>query len=426
MSDDSANALGASSRLNSDFWKLWVGQTVSSLGSSFTLFALPLLIFKLSNSAINLSLSTVAGFLPYLLFGLIIGAWVDRLNRRRLMIFIDLARGVIIAFIPLMFALNLLSVWWIYGVAFVISTISIGFNASQFAAIPKLVRREDIAVANGRMQASFSAAGVIGPILAGLLVAVMPLVAVLLFDALSFFISALSLALIKTSFNGSSAQGRKETTIRQDIAEGLRYVLNQPVLRAIAIMTALVNLVITTVSTQLVLFAKHQFQASDTQVSLFYTASAVGVVLLSLATGFLRKRWSFGTVALGALMLDGVLIVLVSLTPPYWLALLFWLLIAGFGALFNINASSLRQVIAPDHMLGRVMTIATVVAWSAVPLGTLIGGIVIQQVKNVGLVYGVIGTVIFLIACAFSFSAVGRAKRYLPEEKPSLAQASTD
>jgi predicted MFS family arabinose efflux permease len=217
-------------------------------------------------------------------------------------------------------------------------------------------------------------------------VAVLPLVSVLLFDALSFLVSALSLTLIKTSFNGSSARGQKQTTVRQDIAEGLHYVLNQPVLRAIAVMMALVNLVVTTASTQLVLFAKHQFQASDTQVSLFYAAAGIGIVLLSLTTGFLRKRWSFSIVALGALMLDGLLIVVLSLTRLYWSALLLWLLIAGLGALFNINAGSLRQAIAPDHLLGRVMTIATVLAWSAIPLGTLIGGIVIEQVKNVALV----------------------------------------
>ncbi|HEX7736712.1 MAG TPA: hypothetical protein VF458_17835 [Ktedonobacteraceae bacterium] len=94
-----------------------------------------------------------------------------------------------------------------------------------------------------------AAASVLGPILAGLLVAVLPLTSVLFFDALSFVISALSLMLIKTSFNGSSARGQKQSTVRQDIAEGLRYVLNQPVLRAIAVMMALVNFVVTTVTT---------------------------------------------------------------------------------------------------------------------------------------------------------------------------------
>ncbi|HEX7736711.1 MAG TPA: hypothetical protein VF458_17830 [Ktedonobacteraceae bacterium] len=158
-------------------------------------------------------------------------------------------------------------------------------------------------------------------------------------------------------------------------------------------------------------------------MSLLYAAAGAGIVLLSLSTDFLRKRWSFSAVALSALMLDGLMIVVLSLTRWYWSALLLWLLIAGLGALFNINAGSLRQMIASDHMLGRVMNIATVLAWSAIPLGTLIGGIAVQQTKNLALVYGIIGGLIFLIAFSFSFSAVGRARCYLAEATPSLAQA---
>src|SRR5436305_8536156 len=87
----------AEARLSVDFWKFWTGQAISALGDSFSGFALPLLIFKLTNSGLNLALSTAAYMLPYLLFGLVIGAWVDRLDRKRLMIFVDLGRAALIA-----------------------------------------------------------------------------------------------------------------------------------------------------------------------------------------------------------------------------------------------------------------------------------------------------------------------------------------
>src|SRR2546421_2125772 len=375
------------SRLNVDFWKFWAGQTISNLGSSFTLFALPLLIFKLTGSALNLGLATMVNLLPYLLFGLLIGAWVDRVNRKQLMIITDVARMLIIASIPLLAAVNLLSIWWIYAVAFISSTLSIGFNAAQFAAIPSLVNRDDLVTANGRIQASYSAASVIGPLLAGLLLAVIPITTILLFDAASFLISAASLALIKTSFNSRTNEEQKQTSIRRDIVEGLRYVLGHPVLRSISLMMALVNLVSTTVNTQLVLFAKSQLSASDTQIGLLYSAGSAGVVVLSLAAGFLRKRWSFSTMGLGALMLNGLLTVILALMHWYWVALSLWALISGLFILFNINTSSLRQAIVPDHLLGRVMTIAAVVAWSPIPLGALIGGLIIEQIRNVALVY---------------------------------------
>src|ERR671934_1906267 len=89
------------SRLSPDFWRFWTGQTISQLGSSFTQFATPLLIFKLTHSAVNLGIALAANFVPYLLFGLIIGAWVDRLDRKRLMIAVDLLRAAVIALIPL-------------------------------------------------------------------------------------------------------------------------------------------------------------------------------------------------------------------------------------------------------------------------------------------------------------------------------------
>lgn len=409
------------SRLSSDFWKFWTGQTISNLGSSITFFALPLLIFKLTGSALNLALATTATFLPYLLFGLVIGAWVDRVNRRRLMIVTDLVRTLIITSVPLLAALNLLSVWWIYAVAFVGSTLSIAFNTAQFAAIPSLVNRDNLVTANGRIQASYSAATVLGPLLAGLLLAVIPITSILLFDALSFLVSAWSLALIRTSFNPSTDKEQKQASLHRDIVEGLRHVLSHPLLRAISLMMALVNLVATTANAQVVLFAKHQLQASDTQVGLLYSAGSVGIVVLSLAAGPLRKRWSFSIVALGALMLDGLLTVLLALMRWYWAAVPLWALISGLGILFNINTNSLRQAIVPNYLLGRVMTIATVLAWSAIPLGTVIGGVVIERVKNVALVYGAVGALIFLISLSFSFTALGHAERYLPQAEISQA-----
>ena len=100
-----------------DFGRFWLGQTISNLGSSFTFFALPLLVFKLTGSPLNLGLTTAFEFVPYLLFGLVIGAWVDRVDRRRLMIATDLARAAVIATIPALAAADALSVGWVYAVA---------------------------------------------------------------------------------------------------------------------------------------------------------------------------------------------------------------------------------------------------------------------------------------------------------------------
>jgi MFS family permease len=408
-------------RLSRDFWIFWTGQAVSNLGSSFTALALPLLVFKLTGSAVNLALSSAAEFLPYLLFGLIIGAWVDRTDRKRLMIRASVGQALVIASIPILAALGHLAMWWIYVMGFVASTLGICFTSAEFAAIPSLVSQDDLVTANGRIQASYQAVSIIGPLLAGLLAAVMPIERVLYVDAASFLLSAGSLLLIRAGFN--AVERRAPTSLRRDIAEGLRYVLGHPVLRNISLMMAMVNFVSATIGAQLVLFAKHHLSANNAQIGLLYSAGSAGIIVLSLAAGPLRKRFPFSKVALSALMIDGACIVGLALVGWYPAALALWALKSGFGILFNINTGSLRQAIVPNHMLGRVISIAGVLAWSAIPVGTMLGGWAIERTGNVALIYGAIGALTMLIPFCFFFTPLGHAEQYLPAAEETLAPA---
>jgi MFS family permease len=411
-------------RLGSDFARFWAGQTISQLGTSFTLFALPLLVFKLTGSAVNLAITTASEMLPYLLFGLFIGAYADRVNRKRMMIMVDVARAAVIATIPLLAIAGHLTVWWIYGAGFVGTTLTIFFESGQFAAIPSLVVTGDLVSANGKIQASYSAAAIAGPLIAGLLVGLgLHIYDVIWIDAGSFIVSAIALASIGKSFNAEEA--RERTTIRADVKEGLTYVLKHPVLRNISMMMAIINLLSITVFAQIVLFSKTRLAATDTQVALIFAAGSLGVVVLALFAGPLRKRYAFSTVALGALILDGLTIVALAFTRNIWVALPLWAFGSGLGILFNINTGSLRQALVPSHMLGRIITIASFLAWSAQPLGAMIGGYVIKWTGNVAAVYATIGASTAAVAGAFwLLSPLGRAEQYL--ETPPGPAAETE
>lgn len=421
MSDNSAAAV-PEHKLSLNFWKLWAGQAISALGSSFTGFALPLLVYNLTGSALNLAYATAAHFVPYLLFGVFIGAWTDRTDRKRLMIWTDLGRAFAIGTVPLLATLGMLQVWWIYVVLFVNSMLSIAFDAAKFAAVPSLVDKEDLVTANGRIQASYSVMTILGPLLAGVLVAVMPIYDLLVVDAASFLLSTASLVLITSSFN---APGKpRGTSIMQDVREGLRYVFGHPVLRNISLMMALVNFVGVTIYTQQVLYAKEQLGADDSGVAVLRAVGSLGVIVLALVAGKLRKRLSFSRVALGALMGSGLMTIGMAFTTNYWIALVFVALFSGLGIMFNINTNSLRQAIAPNHMLGRVVTIAGVLAWSANPLGAYIGGLAIENTDhNIPLIFGTIGVITVLIPVLFAFGPLGRAEQYLPKREPEEPQA---
>jgi predicted MFS family arabinose efflux permease len=154
--------------------------------------------------------------------------------------------------------------------------------------------------------------------------------------------------------------------------------------------------------------------ADNPQISLLFAASGAGVVVCSLLAGRLRKRWAFSTVALGALTTSGLFLAAFALSPWFWLSVPLWAISTGTGVLFNINTLSLRQAIVPNHLLGRIMSIASVIAWSAIPLGALLGGVVIQAMHTAQPLFLIMGVATVVIPIGFTFSPLGRAEQYLP------------
>lgn len=257
------------SPLGRDFWLYFSGQAVSQFGSSFTAFALPLLVYKLTGSATSLAITTAATFVPYLLFGLVLGAVSDRVDRRLMMLRTDLARAAVIAALPLLALAGLLSVWEIYLVTFVQSTLTILFNCGEFAAIPALVGEGELVAANARIMATNNIGPILGPSIAGALVVLVPVSQLLFVDAASFVVSAGCLAAICRSFNPGPVGERSGSPLAglmRDVREGLVYVWGHRLLRSISLMMALINFVYATATSQLVLFAKRTLHASNAEI----------------------------------------------------------------------------------------------------------------------------------------------------------------
>lgn len=321
------------------------------------------------------------------------------------MLWTDVARAAVIVVLPVLALSGELAVADIYAVAFVQSSLGILFNCGEFAAIPSLVGQDDLVAANGRIMATNSAGQIVGPILAGVLVTFMSPASLLFFDAASFLVSAACLAAIRRSFNSEPPPARRGaggTGLLEDVREGLRFVWSHPVLRSISIMMALINFVATTQSTQLVLFAKQTLGASDTQVALLFAAGAAGIVIVAAAAAPIGRRLSFA-------------VTVMALLGSYPAALVLWAASSGFGLLLNINTGALRQAIVPSRLYGRVISVASVLAWSAIPLGALAGAAAIRLTGSVADVYAATGILIALIALSFAFSPVRHGDRYLAE-----------
>lgn len=404
--------------LGRDFWLYFSGQAVSQLGSSFTTFALPLLVYRLTGSATNLALTTVAEFVPYLLFGLVLGAVVDRVNRKRMMLRADVARAAVVAVLPVLSMVGALATWNIYVVAFVQATLGILFSCGEFAAIPSLVDDHELVTANARVMAANNVGPILGPTVAGALVTFVPVAQLLFFDAASFLVSVGCLAVIRRSFNaGTQLAAPAESVVRSllaDVREGLRYVWRHPVLRSISLMMALINFVFSTASAELVLFAKRALHASNSEVGFLFACGAAGIVVVSLLAGPIRRRLSFAVTSLGALVVSGLTLTAMALAHSYPAALALWGASTGFGLLLNINTGALRQAIVPPQLFGRVASVGRVLAWSAIPAGSILGAAAIHA-TSVTAVYAVIGVLMAAIALTFALSPVAAGDRYLAE-----------
>src|SRR5437588_4383722 len=288
-----------------------------------------------------------------------------------------------------------------------------------------MVTQDSLVKANGRILASTPFATIIGPFLAALLLAVTSLQAVLWCDALTFVVSAISLALVKTSFNAVAPQTRPKTSLRRDILDGLRYVLAQPVVRTLALFALLANLAVAVLYPQIVFYAKEVVVASDAQVGLFFTAAGMGAAVFMRSAGFLQKRLSYGMILRGSILLSGLSVLALIATRLYWVDLVCFGVLFGLIGLFNVAFNSILQAITPHQLLGRVLTFTIVLAVFSVPFSSILGGLVIDQVNNVVLVFAILGVFLVFLALVFVWSPLTRIEGYLPPAQPVDAPQGT-
>jgi MFS family permease len=398
-------ALVAPPRLGRDFWVFYAGQTASAFGTAFTRFALPLLVFRLTGSPFDLAISTAVTFLPVVLFGLVIGAWADRADRKRLMVLADLGRALVVASVPLLAALDGLTVGWIYAACFITSLLSMISEVSEMAALSIIVRKEDLPLANGRLHASYALASTIGLFASGLVAASVPIELLMMIDAASFVLSALCMLLIRRSLGGEPAGRRVDATapsLTSDLARGVRYVFKDRRLLSLSLMLTALNFVGSTDVAQLVVLAKVSLGASDGQVGIVLGAGSLGAVMLSLLIGPLGARMSLGRLILLTMVMRGAATCGLGLTGSVLFAAPLWAVAAGSVALFNVAILSAVQRSVPAQLLGRVTSVIRVVTWSSIPVGTLVGGYLVEASGAVAAVYLGIGVSILVLTAIYS------------------------
>ncbi len=404
-----------------DFRLFFGGQLISNLGNSITDFALPLLVYQITGSQLGLGLAFAIRMLPFLLFSLHIGAWVDRLDRKKLMVVSDVLNAALLLPIPILGLAGILPVELIFVFLFLSSTISIVFDTGQFAAVYSLVDERDLVRANGRLRANFQITSVAGaPIVGGLIWLGVRLETVLLIDAVSFLVSAAALLMVRRSFNPPpDDEPTPVATIMSDIREGLRFVVGNPLMRATIAMATLINLTTTVVPATIIAFGTERLGASEFELSILTAFGAAGAIALALSAAPLRERFSFSAVTFWAVVAAGALVVGLALSTSLWVAMPLWGLAFGMTILFNVCLGSLWQQTTPPRMMGRVMATIQVLSLSVIPIGAFGGSWIADRTDAIDRVYLFSGLSMIVIGIVFFLTtALRHPTRYVPEAAP--------
>ncbi|MFY1670836.1 MFS transporter [Plantactinospora sp. WMMB334] len=357
-----------------DFPLFWSGQALSALGDSFSLLAMPLLVLEATGSVARMGLLTALVGAASVGAGIVAGFLVDRVDRRLLLIGCDLFRAAGYATVPLVW-LGTPHLWLLYLVAPACAAAGMVFQVGYVAAMPALVEPARITRANGQLYATYAAAGVVGPVLAGLLSGAVGPAAALAVDAGTFALSALGLSFVRLRAPAGSSPApvtRAGPAPRSDLLVGVRFLWRHPVLRTLTILLSFLTFLTIGLTDVFIYHVKHELGRSDSAVGHVLAAAAGGTVAAALLVAPARRRLGFGPCWIGAYALGGLAVAGAGLTRDVpALALL----VAGyaFGAgMAGICSLSLRQQVTPAPLLGRVTSAFWTLHSALGPLGAAV------------------------------------------------------
>jgi len=400
---------------NRDFLTLLASQSVSVLGDSVSTTAFPLLVYALTGSGLVmgtiLALNTGADFV----MGTIAGAMADRGDRKRMMLLADAGRAVLTALIPISVLLHGPTLAVVFLITAPLAILRGFFRAGYLAAMPNLVGRSQLARGNGILETAYSTTFIIGPAVAGLLVTVIGPGETLAVDAASFAVSAAGLFLIRREMK--APKDRPPSRIVDDIREGVVYVFRHPVLRVVILLFASTSAILTPIGAAWTFRIVHDLGYSPAIFGLTLTGLGVGSVAGSAISARLGQQTNVARVLLASVVVMAVPLAataFVSSVP----ALVFLAAISGAGetALAVVYIAT-RAANSPDALVGRIASTARVMALGLMPIGSLIGGYLIDTISGTGALL-VMGISMLAIAAVFSQVKSLRAASFAPGAPP--------
>ncbi|MFD1151822.1 MFS transporter [Saccharothrix hoggarensis] len=363
-----------------DFRLFWGSDAVNQFGIAVYTFVLPVVAIEaLDASAFQVGLLTAAGTAAFLVIGLPVGAYVDRVRKRPVLVWSAVGRASVLATVPVAAWLDALTFWHLVVAALGAGVLTVFFEVASQAYLPTLVERDGLTGANGRLVSTQQVARLSGRPVSGPLVQFLGSANAVLAITASFLASALLLRGVRAAER--TVEPRKRA-LRADMAEGLRFVFGHPLLRPVVFCTTWFNLTNAMWGAVNVLFLLRDLALSATAAAVLLGVGSAGGVLAGLVAGRLARLGQVRLVWLSLLVTQPAW-VLVPLAGPGWRVALFAVgtLVTSAGiVLYNVAQVSLRQALCPDRLLGRMNAGIRFLTWGAMPVGAVLGGALAEWV----------------------------------------------
>jgi len=415
---------------HSDFIKLWTGQTISEFGSQISQLAIPLLaLLELNATTFEFAVLGVLGFMPFIIFALPAGVWVDRLRRRSILIVCDSSRAVLLALIPVLWAAGVLQIWQLMVLQFLIGIFTVFFDVAYQSYLPSLIERSDLVDGNSKLQLTVSIAQVGGPGTSGALIGAITAPYAIIFDAASFVISSVFMITMRHRENVPERPKDGHPRMWPQVKEGLNWVVGHRWLRAIAACTGTSNFFSSLYFAVLLVYAVRTLQFSPLELGVMFAIGSCGAIIGALLANRIRLRIGVGQAILWGSVFFCVPALIYPVAPRAIALPLFMLaqaLIQFGGMVYNITQISLRQAITPERLQGRMNAAMRWIIWGTIPLGALLGGAIGQWIGlTTALWVGALGALCGFLPVAFSSI---RKIQKMPEavEEPTPAQAELE
>jgi MFS family permease len=366
-------------RRNRGFLWLWGGQGISVFGEQFTSLAVPVLAVTLLHAvAWQMGILNAASTAAFLIVGLPAGAWVDRWLKRRVMITADIVRTLALAAIPILWYTHLLQIWQLIIVVAIVGVASVFFDVGYQSYIPLLVRPEQVGPANSTLEATSQVSRIGGPAIAGALLTIISAPGLIVIDSLSYIVSFVSLSRIRDTEVAADPELRRP--LHQEIAEGVRFVAGQPLIRSVAGTTATSNFFSTLGMTLFPIFALRTLDIGSLGLGITLSAGSVGGLLGATLTPRIARWIGEGRVIVVSAFVCGAAFIMVPLSAllhgPSAVVLLS---VGEFFTMFcvlvyNITQVTLRQRLCPPRLLGRMNASIRCLVWGVMPIAALVAG----------------------------------------------------